>query len=165
MEANLIVTYIPAHPGKAKREVVAILDDFGKFDFLDESQEGIFLIHVDSPKKLVRELRTLPADSYELTFKWIPIETWVMSDMSEISGILNGYNDMIRGDESWKLVLFKRNYSGHDTMKLIELLTENIIHEKVDLKNPDKLVVVEIIGQKAGLSLLEAAEYLDTQKM
>ncbi|MBI4170483.1 MAG: THUMP domain-containing protein [Candidatus Aenigmarchaeota archaeon] len=165
MQSNLLVTYNPAHPGKAEREVRALLDDFGAFEFVDSTVQGVFLIHVEGPKNIISKMRKLPADSFENTFKWVPIETWVSSDVKEMSKALKGYNEKIGEDESWKLMLFKRQYDDHSTTELIKLLTEHIERKNVDLKNPEKLVVVEIVGDKAGLSLLDKDEYLDTQKL
>jgi tRNA(Ser,Leu) C12 N-acetylase TAN1 len=165
MEANLLVTYDPVHPGKAQREAAALLDDFGNFDFVDTKNDGIFLMHVDSPKKIVKELSLLPKDSFEMTFKWVPIEKWVQSNVDEITKVMLQFNSQIDKGKSWKLALFKRKYKGHDTLKLIEILTESIDNEKVSLTDPDMIIVIEIIGELAGCSLLKKSEYLDTQKL
>ena len=165
MQPNLLVTYNPAHPGKAEREVRAILDDFGKFEIIDATTPGVFLLHAQDVKKTVIKLKKMPADTYEYTYKWVPIDKWVKSGIEEISNVLQEYNEEIGEHESWRLMLFKRMYHEHDTINLIRILTENISRENVNLENPDKIVVVEIIGEKAGLSLLEKGEYLDTQKL
>jgi tRNA acetyltransferase TAN1 len=165
MQPNLLITYNPAHPGKAEKEVRAILDDFGEFEFIDTKTPGVFLLLAKDIKKTIIKMKKLPADSFEYTYKWIPIEKWVKSDVEEISKVLKTYNDEISEHQSWKLMLFKRFYKEHDTVKLIELLTENIHRQNVNLKNPEKLIVVEIVGEKAGLSLLNNNEYLDTQRL
>jgi tRNA acetyltransferase TAN1 len=165
MQPNLLITYNPAHPGKAEKEVRAILDDFAEFEFIDAKTPGVFLVHAQDVKKTVAKMKKLPADSFEYTYKWVPIDKWVKSDVAEISKILKSYNDEISEHQSWKLLLFKRMYKEHGTDKLIQLLTDNIQKENVDLQNPEKLVVVEIVGEKAGLSLLDKNEYLDTQKL
>jgi len=67
-------------------------------------------------------------------------------------------------EKSWKLDLGKRNYKA-DTMELIMKLTDNINKPKVDLKNPDQIIKIEILGENAGISLLMSDEYLDTHKM
>lgn len=165
MDANLVVTYSPAHPGKAEREVRALLGEFGGFEIADASTPGVFLVSVENPQSVVSRLRKLPRDSFETTFKWVPIEKWVRADVGEIGNVLKSYSSRIVEGESWRLVLFKRQYDGHSTPELIQLLTDNIDRENVDLRNADRLVVVEIIGGKAGLSLLKKDEYLDTQKL
>lgn len=165
MQANLLVTYNPSHPGKAEKEVRALLDDFGEFELLDSKTPGVFLLHVKDVMHAVEKLRHMPADSFENTYKWVPIETWVKTDVDEMGKVLKSYNGKIGQDESWKLMLFKRLYDDHTTTELIKLLTDNIDRENVDLKNPEKLVVVEIVGEKTGLSLLSKNEYLDTQKL
>src|SRR3989338_8506265 len=165
MQPNLLVTYNPTHPGKAEKEVRAILDDFGEFEFIDSTTPGVFLIHAKDVKNTIVKLNHVPQDSFENTYKWVPIETWVKTDVREMSAVLKSYNKHIGDSESWKLMLFKRLYDDHTTTELIQLLTDNIDRENVDLKNPQKHVVVEIVGHKSGLSLLNKNEYLDTQKM
>jgi len=164
MEPNLIITYDPSHPGKAEKEVGALLHAH-KFEITDSSNPGLFLVHLSHAKEAVKSLRRLPEDSFEVTFKWIPIETWTRSDDLDIDKILVDYNERIGEEESWKLALGFRMYKKHGKSELTRLLTRNINRKNVDLKNPDKIVVVEIIGGQAGLSLLDKSEYLDTQKM
>jgi tRNA(Ser,Leu) C12 N-acetylase TAN1 len=48
-----------------------------------------------------------------------------------------------------------------DEIKLILKLTEVIDRPKVDLQNPDKIIKVEVIGNKAGLALLGKDELLN----
>ena len=66
MQANLLVTYNPAHPGKAEREVRAILDDFGSFEFVDTKTQGIFLVSMDNVKKVVAKMKKMPADFMDI---------------------------------------------------------------------------------------------------
>jgi tRNA(Ser,Leu) C12 N-acetylase TAN1 len=44
-------------------------------------------------------------------------------------------------------------------------LTEPIQKGKVDLKNPQKIIAVEVLGSMAGVSLLEKEELIDANKM
>ena len=66
--------------------------------------------------------------------------------------------------KKWRMDLSKRQYDGKTT-DLIMKLTEKIGKPKVDLKDPELIVKVEIIGKKAGVSLLNADEYLNVPKI
>lgn len=165
MEANLLVTYDPAHPGKAEKEMLALLDSEEK-EMLESPISGVFLLKTGKDaKEVVKELRDRGKESFESTFRWVPIDEWMDTDLEKMIGAVKKYNDKIGEDESWKMDLHKRGYDAHSTLDLIKALTDVIDRKKVDLKNPQKIIAVEIMGEKAGLSLLEADEYLDMHRM
>ncbi len=165
-EANLVVTYDPAHAGKARDEVSAILDGAGvKPQFLESDVEGVFLLNIKTPKEVTKKLNAKAnAKKFTHTFHWVPIDKWVSSKIPDMAKAMKEIDAKIKAEESWKMELSKRNYKG-ETPKLIMQLTENINKKKVDLKNPQKIVKVEIIGKKAGIALLDKSEYLDVPKL
>jgi tRNA acetyltransferase TAN1 len=165
MDANLLVTYSPSHPGKAEKEVGALLEDFGDFEIIDSKMPGLFLVRANDPKIAVGKMRRYSRNRFETTFKWIPIDEWIRTDTAAMEKIIREYDNKINDNESWKLVVVKRHYSEKSTQELVEALARNINREKVDLKDPDRIIVVEIIGERTGLSLLYREEYLDTQKI
>ena len=168
MDANLIVTFDPAHAGKAKEEVNALLTEVGEKPKLMESGvDGLFFLNVKDPKgivkKLVGECKKNP-DKFGSTFHWSPVDKWCTSKVEDMSKVLKGIDAKMDPDESWKMNLSKRQYKG-ETPDLIIKLTDNINKPKVDLRNPQKIVKVEIIGKKAAIALLDASEFLDTSKL
>ena len=168
MGANLLITFDPAHSGKAKDEVNTMLKEAGgDGEFVESSVEGLFLLKVKDAKKVTKKLKTVcekEPSKFEFTFRWAPIDSWCSSDMKALSGEMKKLDGKMKDEESWKLDLGKRQYDGKTT-DLILKLTENINKPKVDLKNPQKIIKVEIIGDKAGIALLDANEVLDTSKI
>ncbi len=163
-DANLIVTFDPSHAGKAKEEIKSVLEDAGeKAEFLESEVAGLFLLKVKNPKHLVKELRG-DANKLEHTFHWIPVEKWCSSDLDALAEEMKKIDARIDAKESWKMDLGKRCYEGRTT-DIIMKLTENINKPKVDLKNPEKIVKVEIIGEKAGIALLDRDEILDVPRL
>ncbi len=163
MEANLLVTYEPAHKGSAEQEAKALLEESGaKAEFLKSDTEGLFLVHTSGPKAVVKKLREICEESPEKfanTYRWVPIEKWTASDVSKMASVIKELVPKIGKNEKWKMELAKRHYdAGKD---LIIKLTEPIDRPNVDLKNPEKIVQVEIIGKKAGISLLRPDEVLN----
>lgn len=53
----------------------------------------------------------------------------------------------------------KRFYEKYHTEELVEKLTKHVEKQNVNLENPQMTIRVEIIGRKAGLSLLESKEH------
>jgi tRNA(Ser,Leu) C12 N-acetylase TAN1 len=84
--------------------------------------------------------------------------------MSDMAKAMKEIDTRMKPEESWKMELTKRQFKG-DTPDLIRKLTENINKPKVDLKNPQKIIRVEIIGKKAGVALLDRSEFLDIPKL
>ena len=167
MEANLIVTYDPTHAGKANEEVKELLEEFGGAEFLESGFEGVFLLRTkQDAKKITRRLTEISREEpykFRCTFRWIPVDKWCNSKLADMANAMKEIDSRIGEHESWKMDLGKRGYEGA-TMELVMKLTENINKPNVNLKNPDKIVKVEIIGDRAGIALLTADEYLNIAK-
>lgn len=168
MVSNLLITYDPSHPGKAKEEVNNLLEEVDeKITFEESGIEGVFLAAVRDARTLVRSLVDIfqiSPDRFQYTFNWIPIDKWISSDIKVMEEEMKRLNEEIDPKESWKLDVVKRKYEMR-TPDLIIKLTEHVDKPKVDLKNPQKIIRVEIIGEKAGISLIDAEEILNIQKM
>ena len=74
----------------------------------------------------------------------------------EIKKLQNG----IKKNERWKMDLHKRHFERMHSIEIIMKLTEVVDKPKVDLDKPQKIIEVQIIGKKAGLSLLNKDEVL-----
>jgi len=164
MNVKLIVTYDPAHIESSREKVENLIKETGtKPKFLESKHDGIFLINVSKPKEIVRKLKAISKKNRELfgkTFRYIPIEKWVTSEISDMRKSIKSLVPKIKADEKWKMDLEKRHYDKYDFNELIAKLTDVVDREKVDLKNPEKIIKVEIIEKNAGISLLEPDELL-----
>lgn len=97
---------------------------------------------------------------------WVPIDTWVKNNIAEIQKKLKTLEKDIGEKEAWKMELKTRKLKEKsDELKLIIKLTEAIDRKNIDLEKPEKIVKVEIIGNKAGLSLLKKNEFLNLAKL
>lgn len=169
MEANLIISFDPAHAGKAQEEAKALLTEAGETaEFLKSDVEGLFLVKTaKDPKVLTKKLAELckkNPDRFEYTYHWTPVEKWCSSDMDKMQKEMTEIDARMDPEKKWKIDIGKRKYDLNTT-ELIIKLTEKINKPKVDLKNPELIVKVEIIGSKAGISLLKADEMLYVPKI
>lgn len=168
VEANLIVSYDPSHAGSAKEEVENVLKEIKHtFKHLKSDIDGLFNLKVKDAKKTVKNLTKLcgkKPEFFEKTFNWVPIDKWCKSTIKDMQKVVKKMGKDIKKTEKWKMELNKRHYKKGDTIQLILKLTEVVDKPKVDLKNPQKIIKVEIAGNKAGLSLLKADELLNTIK-
>jgi len=72
--------------------------------------------------------------------------------------------EKIREGERWRMTVEKRRYTRYHKIEIIKELAE-LIQEKVDLKNPDKIVRVDIIGKYAAVSVLSPNEIFSTTRL
>jgi len=59
----------------------------------------------------------------------------------------------------------ERRHTDFHERDLIMKLTENIDKPNVDLKEPDKIIKVDILGKETAISVLRRDEFLNTTKM
>jgi len=162
-DANLLVTFDPTHEISAKREVFAVLEK-EKPKFMKSGVEGAFLLRVKNAKNAISALKKKAKKNQSLfkyTYKWTPIEKWCSSSVAVMAKNVAAYDRKIGKNEKWKMELNKRSHEGSET-EIIMKLTEKISKTKVDLKKPEKIIHVEILKKKAGLSLLTPDEQLNT---
>lgn len=167
-EANMIITYDPSHAGSAKEEVDRVLKEIKKkAAHLKSDIEGLFEVNVPDAKKAVKDLKKLcdkDSSLFNHTFHWVPVEKWVKANIKEMQKEIKKMDKDIKEKDRWMMDLHKRHYDKEGTTELILKLTEVIDKPNVDLKKPEKIVKVEIIGNKAGLALLGADELLKVPK-
>jgi len=170
VDANLLITYDPAHSGKAEDEAKTLLKSVGEdAKFLKSDVEGVFLLHTkkntrEITKQLHKSGKANPSQ-FGYTYHWVPIDEWVKTDVTTIGKALKGFDKKMDPAKSWKLDLVKRHFDKVGTTDLILKLTEHIDKPKVDLKNPQVIVKVEILGKKTGVSLLGADELVDATSL
>ena len=166
-EANLLVTHDHSHAGSAKEEIEKALKAIKqKAKFLKSDTEGVFKLRVGNAKKLVKNLSKLKSKKgmFEHTYNWIPIEKWIATNVKAMQKEIKKLQKGIKKTEKWKLDLHKRHFEQISSIDLIMKLTEVVDKPKVDLSNPQKIIEVQIIGKRAGLSLLNKDEMLNLAK-
>jgi len=164
MNVKLIITYDPAHIESSRENVENLMKDIkSKPKFLKSKYSGIFLIDVSKAKEVVKKLKIISKKNRELfgkTFRYIPVEKWVKSEISDMQKAIKSFVPKIGENEKWKMDLEKRYYDKYDFKELIIKLTDVVDRKKIDLVKPKKIIKVEIIGKNAGISLLEPDELL-----
>jgi len=163
--ANLLVTHDPNHAGLAKEEIIAVLKQLKvEPKFLKSEIEGLFQITIKEPKEAVKKLVGICKKNpsmFRTTFHWVPVDNWCKSTIEDMQKTIKGLVKDIKEKDKWKMDIAKRCYEKYHTTELIIKLTDVVDRPKVDLKNPDKIIKVDIIGKDAGISLLNKDELLN----
>lgn len=163
-DANLLVTFDYGVYMGARSEVIDVLREVGEESprLLSSDVKGLFQLRVDGdPKEATRKLDALcrrDPSRFWYTYHWIPVEKWCPSTIEDMSEVVNELAERIRPEERWRMNVNKRFYHDHHTRELIEKLAQHVDKPNVDLENPDKIIRIEIIGGRAGLSLLTLKE-------
>lgn len=166
---NLLVSYWWSHHGKAKREIVDILKRLGDEVPVVERTiaQGIIGLktNLDS-REIIRELRKFFSENpfvFQFTLKWVPVDLWTLSDMESMKEGVVRLRNMIQAGERWRMTVEKRRYTQHHKTEIIRELA-NLIDEKVDLENPEKILRLDIIGNQAGIAVLTPQEIFSVKK-
>lgn len=94
---------------------------------------------------------------FQHTLKWMPVDHWTYSDMESMKEAALAVRERIHSGQRWRMIVEKRRHTRYHKIEIIRELAD-LIGEKVDLKNPDKILRVDIIGKYAGVSILAPQE-------
>jgi tRNA acetyltransferase TAN1 len=115
----------------------------------------------DVIEKLREILRERPYE-FRYTLRLIPIEKVVRTNLGEIEQAATELSLRIKKNETFRITLEKRFTQTH-TQDIIEAAAANI-ERKVSLSNPDKILLIEVVGGLTGLSLIRPDEILAVLK-
>lgn len=117
------------------------------------------------PFEVVKRFREILRERpYEFRYilRIIPIEKVVRTDLGEIQRAATELGSKIGKDETFRVTVEKR-FTETSTRDIIEAAAANIERE-VNLNNPDKILLVEVIGGLTGLSVIKPDEILAIMK-
>ncbi|HLN89560.1 MAG TPA: THUMP domain-containing protein [Candidatus Binatia bacterium] len=99
---------------------------------------------------------------FRYALRILPIEKVVPTEIEEIKKATAELATKIGEVETFRVTVEKRFTTLH-TKDIIEATAENV-KNKVDLENPDKILLIEILGALTGLSLIKPNEILAVVK-
>ena len=166
---NLLVSCSWIADGKARREIVRILEMLG-----DESPlvkrtiaRGIIGVktRLDSREVVYGLRRLFDEDSFafQYTLKWVPVDLWTFSDMDSMKEGVRKLRNRIHAGERWRMIVEKRRYNQYHKIEIIRELAD-LIDEKVDLENPEKIFRVDITGRYAGMTVAKPTDIFSARK-
>ena len=165
---NLIVTCARHLEPETEEELRGFLDEFGDSDpkVTITSMSGILTAETKlDPVEVVRKIKEMLLDepwSVRYSLRIIPIQRVVETKIEEIEKVVEELSENISKDEKYRISIEKRNsdMSSQDIIKKIASKIKN----QVSLEFPDKVVLIEILGNKAGISVVKKSDILSTEK-
>lgn len=118
------------------------------------------------PILAIGKLRALLEESpslFKYSFRFIPIQKVIRMDLNEIEKVGIELSGMIETDEKFRVTLEKR-MTSHASKAIIDRVAKHI-NRKVDLESPDKIVLVQVVGDWCGLSVIRPDGILNVPRV
>jgi len=111
---------------------------------------------------LMKEHMKSEIERYDKLYRVMPILSWVKTNIEDIVNEVIAQKDRIGEDEKFRVTLEKRKTELR-SREVIEAVAE-VIDNPVDLENPDWIVLVEIMGEHTGVSIVRKEALFNVQK-
>ena len=165
---NLIITCARHLESETEEELRRILEELGDSDtkISITKMSGILTAETKlEPIKVVRKIKEMLLDepwSIRYCLRIIPIQKVIETKIEEIEKTVTEISEQISEGETYRISIEKRN-SDLSSQEIISKIASKI-KNKVSLEFPDKVVLIEILGDKTGISILKKADVLSVEK-
>lgn len=165
---NLLVTTARGNEEDACSEIWYLLGNIG-----DQAAEvdktritGLIVAKtIFDPFDVIEKLRNILKEKpceFRFTLRVIPIEKVVHTDLNEIKEAIAELSSNIEESETFRVTVEKR-FTTLSTKDIIEAAAVNIKH-RVNLSNPNKVVLVEVVNGFTGVSIIKPTDVLSVMK-
>jgi tRNA acetyltransferase TAN1 len=165
---NLIITCARHLETETEDELRDILKEYGDSDakISITNMSGILTAKTNlNPVEVVEKMRGMLLDepwSIRYCLRVIPIQRIIETKIEEIEKIISEDSKQILDGETYRISIEKRN--SHISSQEIISKIANKIKNKVSLEFPDKIILIEILGNKTGISILKKSDILSVEK-
>jgi len=165
---NLLVTCARNLETETKNEIGKILDEIGdqEPEILNIGMRGILMVNtsIESSRIIDWVKDKVVEEPWFIRYclRIIPIQSITETEMNKITENVIKLKDVIQQKDSYRITIEKRNTNMSST----EIITEiaNMLPNKVSLNQPDWIVLIEILGDKTGISILKDSEIFSLDK-
>lgn len=165
---NLIITCPRHFEEEASEEVKRILIELGDQEpkIIISSMPGILtgitsLNPIESIEKIREKILDEPW-SVRYCLRIIPIQGVCKTNIKEIEDEVLKRIGVIKSEDSYRITIEKRN-SKVSSDEIISKIAKNILN-RVSLDSPDWVILIEIIGDEAGVSVIRNNNILSVEK-
>ena len=165
---SLLVTTWRGNENNARSELKRLLEAIGETSpSVDKTGVSGLIVAktISDPFEVIGQFRTiLHARPYEFrhALRLMPIEKVVHTDLDQIKEAVAQLSSRIGEDETFRVTVEKR-FTTIRTHDIVEAAA-TIIKRKVNLKNPDRILLIEVVGGFTGLSLMKPNDAISVLK-
>jgi len=155
---NLIITCARSLESETKNEINKILGELGdqEPEILNVGMRGILMVDtIIETSKIIDWIRIKIVEEpwvIRYCLRIIPIQSITETNIDKIKQNVIKLKDSIQKNDSYRITVEKRNTS----ISTNEIITEvaKIFPNKVSLNEPDWIILIEILGNETGISIL-----------
>lgn len=168
-DLNLIITCARHFEEETSEEIKRVLMELGDQEpkVTITSMPGILTAITSlNPINTIEKIRDKIIDepwSIRYCFRIIPIQSSCQTNLREIVDKIQNMIDVLKPQESYRITVEKRN-AKISSNEIISEIAKNIPN-KVCLDDPDWIILIEIIGNETGVSILRNNIILSVEKV
>ncbi len=165
---NLLISTARGNEAEACSEAWFLLGEVGDREALVDRTEVTGLVVAKTkldPFEAIRGLRNIlreRPEEFRYILKVIPIEMVVRTKLERIRDAVRRLAPKISEGETFRVTVEKR-HTKLPTMEIIKVAAADI-DRKVNLENPDKIVLIEVLGRLTGISIIKPDDILSVVK-
>jgi tRNA acetyltransferase TAN1 len=165
---NLLVTTARGNEEDAASEIWYLIGNIGDPTVKVEKTGITGLIAAKTtlnPFEIITKLREILKEKpyeFRYTLRVIPIEKVVHTDLNEIKQAVTELAPKITENETFRITVEKR-FTTTKTTDIIQAAATNI-QRQVNLKKPDKTILIEVVGGLTGISIVKPDEIISVTK-
>jgi len=165
---NLIITCARHLESETKQELENILEKIGdsKPTITITNMSGILTAETKlEPIEVVKKIKEMILDEpwcIRYCLRIIPIQKVTETKIEDIENGISELIKLISDEESYRISIEKRN-SNISSQEVISRVAKKI-KNKVSLEFPDKVVLIEVLGNKTGISIVKNTDILSVEK-
>ena len=165
---NLIITCARNLELETKNEIRKIFDGLGEQEpeILNVGMRGILMVNtIIEPSKIISWVKNKIVEEPWLIrycLRIIPIQSIAETEIDKIKQHVSELKDRIQKNDSYRITIEKRNTSISSNEIIAEIA--KIFPNKVSLNQPDWIILIEILGNKTGISVLKDDELFSLDK-
>ena len=168
MNFNLIVTTARFREDDGFDEILQLLDTMGDNDPSIEVSSVSGIILVDTcldPFQFVEDCKEMVRNEpwkFRYVLRIIPLEMNCKAELTEIHDIVNQLSRKIDAQETYRVLIEKR-HSRLRSSEIISTVTSKL-KMKVNLDNPNWIILIQIVKMVAGVSILKPNQIFSSIK-
>jgi tRNA acetyltransferase TAN1 len=165
---NLLVTTWRGNENNARSELKRLLEAIGESSLnVDKTGvSGLIVAKTSSdPFEVINRFRSILHERpYEFrhALRLIPIEIVVRTDLDQVKEAVTQLGSRIGENETFRVTVEKRFTAIH-TRDIIEAAATSV-KRKVNLQNPDHIMLIEVVGGFTGISLIKPKDTISVLK-
>jgi len=156
---NLIVTCGRNLESEAKNEIKKIINELGdqELEILNSGMRGVLTVNTAvKPSEVIDYARNkINEEPWFMRYclRIIPIQIVTDTDINKISQNVIKFKDCMQKNDSFRITVEKRG----STISTKEIITDiaKSFSNKVSLEKPTWIILIEVLGNKTGISILK----------